>query len=148
MKTNFSANIDHSQLSEFNWQVRVYYEDTDAGGVVYHTNYLKYMERARTEWLRSGGFSQPDLVRRFAVVFVVANLSIDFQLPARFDELLDVNSRIISMGGSKIQFEQSIINADGELKCTAEITIVCVDSSTFKPKRIPDEIKAELLHDS
>jgi acyl-CoA thioester hydrolase len=131
-------------VPEFNWEVRVYYEDTDAAGVVYHSNYLKYMERARTEWLRTAGYSQRTLVTGAGVVFVVATLNVDFLMPARFDEMLNVHSTITSTGGSKIVFRQSIFSISGELKCRGDVQIVCVDPETFKPKRIPEEIKAKL----
>lgn len=146
--TKLSNAPGHINAVEHHWQFRVYYEDTDAAGVVYHSNYLNYMERARTEHLRSAGFSQALLEKELCVVFVVANLSIKFLAPARLDDLLDVNSRILQAGGSKFQFEQSIINSTGKILCTANINIVCVDSSTFKPKRIPDQIKAKLSYDN
>lgn len=129
------------------WPVRVYYEDTDAGGVVYHSNYLKYMERARTEWLRSAGFSQPVLANDLAAVFVVANMSIDFKAPARFDDQLNIQSRILESTGTRFQFEQNIIGND-VLICSAIVNVVCVDSVTFKPKRIPEQIKAKLSYDN
>lgn len=129
------------------WPVRVYYEDTDAGGVVYHSNYLKYMERARTEWLRSAGFSQPVLANDLAAVFVVANMSIDFKAPARFDDQLNIQSRILESTGTRFQFEQNIIG-DDVLICSAIVNVVCVDSVTFKPKRIPEQIKAKLSYDN
>jgi len=125
----------------------VYYEDTDAGGVVYHSNYLKYMERARTEWLRSAGFSQPVLANDLAAVFVVANMSIDFKAPARFDDQLNIQSRILESTGTRFQFEQNIIG-DDVLICSAIVNVVCVDSVTFKPKRIPEQIKAKLSYDN
>ncbi|NNE38492.1 MAG: tol-pal system-associated acyl-CoA thioesterase [Gammaproteobacteria bacterium] len=130
------------------WPVRVYYEDTDAAGVVYHSNYLKYMERARTEWLRSAGFSQPALANDLGVVFVVGNMSINFKTPARFDDQLNVNSSILESTGTRFQFEQNIIGKDDRLICSAEVNIVCVDTLTFKPKRIPEQIKAKLSYDN
>lgn len=124
MTTNLSKSSDNDNAIAYRWQVRVYYEDTDAGGVVYHSNYLNYMERARTEYLRSAGFSQAMLVKDLGVVFVVASLDMNFLAPARFDDMLDVNSRILQTGGSKFEFEQSIINSTGKLLCTANINIV------------------------
>ena len=129
---------------EFVWSVRVYYEDTDRAGIVYHANYLKYLERARTEWLRAAGFTQTDLSRDPGVVFVVANMNIDFRAPARFDELLQVRSRLLDVNGSRLDFEQTVTNEDGELKCRAGVNIVCVDSGSFRPRRLPDTIKARL----
>lgn len=148
VKTNLSNIISGESIPEHHWPVRVYYEDTDAAGVVYHSNYLKYMERARTEWLRSAGFSQPVLATQLGVVFAVANMSINFRAPARLDDQLNVNSRIIQAGGSKFQFEQTITNSAGGIICTANVNIVCIDPSTFKPKRIPEHIKAKLSYDN
>jgi acyl-CoA thioester hydrolase len=147
-KTNLINREIPNDMPEFNWQVRVYYEDTDAAGVVYHSNYLKYMERARTEWLRAAGYSQKQLVREARVAFVVANMKIDFIVPAKFDELLDVRSTITDFGGSKLAFRQSIYNQEDQLKCRADIQIVCIDPGSFKPKRIPEDIKAKLSYDN
>jgi acyl-CoA thioester hydrolase len=133
---------------EFNWEVRVYYEDTDAAGVVYHTNYLKYMERARTEWLRIAGYSQPMLAIDAKVAFVVANINIDFITPAKFDELLNIHSIIVSSEGSKLVFRQSIFSQNEKLKCQGDILIVCIDPNNFKPKRIPEDIKVKLFYDN
>jgi acyl-CoA thioester hydrolase len=131
----------------FDWQVRVYYEDTDAAGVVYHSNYLKYMERARTEWLRSAGFTQTGLRDLSGVVFVVSSMKVDFVAPARFEELLNIKSTIIDITGLKLTFRQSIMDKDGMLKCEADIDIVCTDAGTLKPKRIPEDIKVKLIND-
>ena len=140
------SKIDQTQTSPvFDWQVRVYYEDTDAAGVVYHSNYLKYMERARTEWLRSAGFTQTGLKKNNGVVFVVSTMKIDFTAPARFEELLHINSTIIDFTGLKLTFRQSIRGDDGLPKCEAEIDIVCTDAATLKPKRIPEDIKVKLI---
>lgn len=130
---------------EFLWPTRVYYEDTDAAGVVYHSNYLKYMERARTEWLRSAGHSQKSLAETEGIVFVVAKMNIEFKSPSWFDEMLNVRSRVTGMNGAGLQFEQSITGETGTLKCRADVQIVCVDSKTFRPKRIPNSIKAEII---
>jgi acyl-CoA thioester hydrolase len=147
MMADLSNLISKDTATMHQWPVRVYYEDTDAGGVVYHSNYLKYMERARTEWLRSAGFSQPVLANDLAAVFVVANMSIDFKAPARFDDQLNIQSRILESTGTRFQFEQNIIG-DDVLICSAIVNVVCVDSVTFKPKRIPEQIKAKLSYDN
>jgi acyl-CoA thioester hydrolase len=147
-KANLNNPADDLDISEFNWEVRAYYEDTDAAGVVYHSNYLKYMERARTEWLRAAGYSQLILTRDVQVTFVVANLNIDFIAPAIFDDLLNVHSIISSSGGSSLVFRQTITNQSEKMKCRGDIKIVCIDPNTFKPKQIPDEIKAKLCYDN
>jgi acyl-CoA thioester hydrolase len=102
------------------------------------------MERARTEWLRAAGYAQPALAAEAGIVFVVAKMSIDFVAPARFDEVLDVQSRITRIEGPRLAFAQSILDASGALKCHAEVDIVCVDSVSFRPRRIPNTIKAKL----
>ena len=106
------------------------------------------MERARTEWLRSAGYSQQQLVREAGVAFVVANMKVDFLAPAKFDELLDVRSNITSFEGSRLIFRQSISNEAAQLKCQGDIQIVCIDPGSFKPKRIPEDIKAKLSYDN
>jgi acyl-CoA thioester hydrolase len=131
-------------MPEFFWTVRVYYEDTDSAGVVYHSNYLKYMERARTEWLRQAGFSQQSLAEDEGIVFVVAKMNIEFISPARIDEVLNVFSRITGIEGPRLKFEQSIHNEAGQPLCRAGADIVCVDSTSFRPRRIPNTIKVKL----
>ncbi len=133
-----------TEFREFLWPTRVYYEDTDAAGVVYHSNYLKFMERARTEWLRMAGYSQQSLSTTEGIVFVVAKMNIEFTSPACFDELLNVCSKVTGTNGAGLMFEQTIIGETGTVKCRADVQIVCVDSKTFRPRRIPNSIKAKL----
>jgi acyl-CoA thioester hydrolase len=130
-------------MKEFNWTIRVYYEDTDAAGVVYHSNYLRYMERARTEWLRGLGYTHGHLHHRENIIFVVSSMQIEFKNPARFDELLTVRCRIAGLGGTSLAFEQVVHDDAHEIKCRADVTIACVDSRTFKPKRIPAFLRSE-----
>lgn len=133
---------------EFTWQVRVYYEDTDSAGLVYHSNYLKFMERARTEWLRRRGQSQSQLQETEGVIFVVRRSNIRFFKPARMDELLAVRARITGGGGASLTFAQSISNEAGDLLCEAEIDIACLDARTFRPRRIPASMRPEPDHDA
>lgn len=135
-----------SSSREFHWPVRVYYEDTDAAGVVYHSNYLKFMERARTEWLRSIGFSQEHLRKREGILFVVANMDIRFRKPAIFDEELNVRSVIKNMNAASLNFTQTITNAQCEIVCNADVTVACLQADTFRPCRIPDNIKETFQH--
>ena len=130
----------------FTWPVRVYYEDTDAGGVVYHANYLKYMERARTEWLRNLGYEQDDLRRRFGVLFVVTGVTLDYHKPARFNDALLVSVKILHRRRASLTFAQDIqrLGAEQARLCSAEISVVCVDRTSFKPQPWPREIAAEL----
>lgn len=123
---------------EFVWQVRVYYEDTDAAGVVYYANYLKFMERARTEWLRALGVEQTTLLDELGVVFVVRHVAADYLKPARFNDLLTVLTRIKRLSQARIRFTQSI-QCDCVL-VTSEVEVVCVNALTFKPVKIPDHI--------
>ncbi len=147
MRANLSNPATSESAGIHSWPVRVYYEDTDAAGVVYHSNYLKYMERARTEWLRSAGYSQPVLANELGVVFVVANMTINFKAPARFDDELHIHSKVMESTGTRFQFEQNILSND-VLICSSIVNIVCVDPVSFKPKRIPEQIKADLSHDN
>lgn len=131
----------------FNWPVRVYYEDTDGGGVVYHSNYLNFMERARTEWLRAIGFGQNELRDELGLIVVVHGLSIDYHYPARFDDALIVTSKLIKVGGSSFMFEQ-IIKRDELVLTRAKVRLVCVDAHKFKPIAIPQIIKDKMVQDN
>lgn len=127
----------------FTFTVRVYYEDTDAAGVVYYANYLKFMERARTEWLRSLGFNQDEIARRDGVMFVVRSAAMEFLKPARFNDLIDVNVAIAGYGGASITFAQTVRHADTVL-CTAEIRVACVECVTHAPRRLPAVLASRL----
>ncbi len=131
---------------EFVWPVRVYYEDTDAGGVVYYANYLKFMERARTEWLRQFGFEQDQLLRDEGIVFPVRRLAIEYFKPARFNEQLRVMSRVSDPGRASLEFQQRILREDDALLCQGVVAVACVDARTFKPKPLPDNLRAEIEH--
>lgn len=129
----------------FSWGVRVYYEDTDLGGVVYHANYLRFMERARTEWLRALGFEQNHLRAEHGVQFVVVAAQIEFLRPARFNDELQVSVAIKECGRASLVFGQDIRRtADGAAICSGEIRAACVDAATFKPRSLPKSILAEL----
>ncbi|MGH8283965.1 MAG: tol-pal system-associated acyl-CoA thioesterase [Gammaproteobacteria bacterium] len=130
----------------FTWPVRVYYEDTDMGGVVYYANYLRFLERARTEWLRHLGFEQDMLRERLGVQFVVVGIKLDYHRPARFNDELLVSVNVIGIKRVSLVFDQAIhdASAGGALVCSAEIRVACVDSVTIKPKPLPREIVAEL----
>lgn len=124
--------------AKMHFPIRVYYEDTDAGGVVYHANYICFFERARTEFLRQGGFSQQALLAdNFA--FVVKTLTIDYKLPARLDDLLSVQTTVKAVKKATIIFEQNLFKADICL-CSAEVTVASVDLIKMKPKAIPQAI--------
>ncbi len=127
----------------FEFPVRVYYEDTDAGGVVYHSQYLNFMERARTEWLRGLGFAQAVLRQNEQVLFVVHSMQIHFKKPARLDDDLNVVSQLIEMGRGSFSCRQQIVR-DDMILLEAQVKVACVDADTFKPTGIPARIKIAL----
>jgi acyl-CoA thioester hydrolase len=123
----------------FSWPVRVYYEDTDAGGVVYYASYLRFMERARTEWLRALGFGQKGLAERERVVFVVRSVAIEYLRPSLFDDSLQVTVELAKVGASQMVVNQRVMRGE-ELIAAAEVKVVCVDAATFRPVKIPKAI--------
>lgn len=120
------------------WPVRVYYEDTDAGGVVYYANYLKFLERARTEWLRELGYEQ-DTLMQDGIIFAVRRVTIDYLRPARFNQLLEVQTTVISLGAASIEVHQRVIH---ETSCLADalVKLVCLDAASFRPQKLPEAI--------
>ena len=120
----------------FHWRVRVYWEDTDAGGVVYYANYLKFMERARSEWLRAYGFEQDVLRDEAGVVFVVRRVEIDYLSPARFNEELDVSVKLHEMGRASLSVRQELMRGSTCL-AKAVVALACVDAANFKPVKMP-----------
>ena len=124
--------------SVFHWDVRVYYEDTDAGGIVYYANYLKFFERARTEWLRSIGVGQQELLEQHDALFVVKSVSADYHAPAKLDDTVRLTLSIAKMGRASIVFLQQAWR-DETLLNTAEVKIGCVDAS-MRPRAIPDDV--------
>ena len=120
-------------LKEFIWPVRVYYEDTDHGGVVYYANYLKFMERARTEWLRSLGFEQDRMIEEQGLIFAVRSVELKYLQPARFNDRLEVSARVLKFGRASIDFEQQVRRGD-ELLCEGVIRLATLDAKSFRPK--------------
>lgn len=130
---------------EFRLTVRVYYEDTDAAGIVYHANHLRFMERARTEWLRAVGFDQVALARAHGLGFVVRDAAIDWLKPARFDDLLEVVSHVTKCGRASLEFAQEMVRkADDEILCRARIRVGCVNLRRMAPMRMPDDIYSRI----
>ncbi|MHB0925697.1 MAG: tol-pal system-associated acyl-CoA thioesterase [Gallionellaceae bacterium] len=123
--------------------VRVYFQDTDAGGVVYHASYVNFMERARTEWLRTHGYSNAGLMKEFGVVFVVRSLKLDYLKPALLDDLLNVTAQIKEIGRSRLNLLQSVLRGD-ELLTEAEVHLVCVSLEGFKPVSVPEVLRQRL----
>jgi acyl-CoA thioester hydrolase len=126
----------------FRWPVRVYYEDTDASGVVYHARYVAFFERARTEMLRQHNFHQQQLLSEH-VAFVVRRMTVDYLAPARLDEQLEVQSEITVIRGASLTFAQRIVNCDGALLSQADVLIACIDPHHMKPRALPKSIVAE-----
>ena len=127
--------------------MRVYYEDTDSAGIVYHASFLRFMERTRTEWLRSHGFDLPDLRIEHGVLFTVSRLRIEYLQPAQFNDLLDVGLELTRFGGASLLLDQNVYRKPRELLCRAEVRIACVDATTMRPRPIPQAVCTELKRD-
>lgn len=128
----------------FSLPVRVYYEDTDAGGVVYYANYLRYLERARTEWLRQLGAAREALRAHCGWVFVVSHVEATYLRPARLDDLLTVHASILEARGASLLFDQRVTHQDGHDLLRARVRVACVDAQDFKPRRLPAGLLAQL----
>lgn len=136
-------------MTQFLWPIRVYYEDTDSGGVVYYANYLKFMERARTEWLRKHGFEQDKLIETDNILFAVRKAEVDFKLPARFNQSLQVASQIEQFGRASLTFRQEVaLLPENKTLCSGLIKVACLNASSFKPCAIPERIIRELKIDN
>ena len=123
----------------------MYYEDTDSGGVVYYANYLKFMERARTEHLRAMGFEQDGLRRDHGILFAVHSIQVDFKQPARFNDKLEVSAEISEQRRASLTFFQQVHRCgEAQALCSGHVRIACVNSASFKPVPIPDFIRSEL----
>ncbi|EQB99670.1 tol-pal system-associated acyl-CoA thioesterase [Photorhabdus temperata] len=126
----------------FCWPVRVYYEDTDAGGVVYNARYVAFYERARTEMLRQHGIHQQRLLDE-QIAFVVRRIVVDYRVPARLDDMLQIESEITDIRGASLTFIQRIVDVNGTILNSAEVLIACVNTSQMKPIALPKSIVAE-----
>ncbi|WP_217512165.1 tol-pal system-associated acyl-CoA thioesterase [Vibrio metschnikovii] len=129
----------------FDWPITVYYEDTDAGGVVYHANYLKFFERARTEILRSLGFSQQQLLEQ-NIGFVVRSASVDFIRAARLDDQLTVKTSVVELKKVSLTFCQELVNPNGQLLCKALVKVACIDNQKMRPTGLPQSMILEFTH--
>ena len=137
--------LAHSSAgAPFRLPVRVYWEDTDAAGIVYYANYLRFLERARTEWLRAKGYDQHELARRHGVVFVVRSVAIEFLKPARLDDELIVSASLVHVSGAGIELEQRIDRA-GACLVEGEVKLACVRIAAFQPARIPRELRDAIV---
>jgi 4-hydroxybenzoyl-CoA thioesterase/acyl-CoA thioester hydrolase len=129
-------------MNSFNIPVRVYIEDTDAGGIVYYVNYLKYMERSRTEFLRSLGYHKPAILDG-GLLLVVHSAQINYRRPARLDDELQVTARIEKLARTNVEFKQLVLRGD-ELLCEGLIRIACVDAASMKPSALPADMQHQL----
>lgn len=132
---------------DFSWTIRVYYEDTDAGGIVFYANYLKFFERARTEWLRAAGISQQILSQKHHTMFVVKSTAVDYHAPAQLDDELKLTVVVQRLGRASVQFEQEawrVRGTDRELLASGQIKVGCVDTISFRPCAIPAEVLEQI----
>jgi len=127
----------------FQLPIRVYYQDTDAGGVVFHGTYLNFLERARIEWLRSLGYDVRELNEKEGLIFALRSMQIEYLKPARLDDLLQVTSAVAQLGGSSVRCHQQVWR-DEDLLVEAQVGLVCVDLIKFRPIRIPETVRAHL----
>lgn len=127
-------------MSRFSIDIRVYYEDTDSGGIVYYANYLRFMERARTEFLRQGGFSQQALRETHKRLFVVRSVNVDYLSPARLDDLISVSADVIDCRRATLAFSQELTLTDGTVLCRGQVKLACLDAETMRPAAIPGNI--------
>jgi acyl-CoA thioester hydrolase len=123
----------------FRWPVRVYYEDTDLAGLVYYANYLRFMERARTEWLRAFGFEQTDLRQQWGIVFAVRSVALDYLRPAVFNDELTVTVESVTARGSRIRLAQRVLRA-ADVLTVGRIEVACLDTRSLRPARIPQSV--------
>jgi acyl-CoA thioester hydrolase len=134
-------------VSAFSWTARVYWEDTDGGGIVYYANYLRFLERARTEWLRALGHSQLALVREPGILFTVVSVQIDYRAPARLDDELEITCEPHAQGPASLRFAQHIYRcgeARRALLAAAQIRVACVEAASLRPRRLPEFVRAAL----
>ena len=129
--------------NSFIFPVRVYYEDTDAAGIVYYANHLKYMERARTEWLRSLGFELPELKQQHGVVFAVTKLALEYKKPAFFNDTLSVSVHVDRLARSYFDLDQNVTRTGKEVVCRGTVRVACVDAGTLKPRGMPQTLITE-----
>ena len=129
----------------FSWPVRVYWEDTDAGGVVYHASYVRFLERARSEWLRSLGIAQGELRSQSGIIFVVHRIEMDFLKPAQLDDVIHVSVRPIAARGASFTVVQELRReSETQVRVAARVRIACLDAERFRPRPLPPFILSEI----
>jgi len=141
-RMNISTSQPGAEIG-YTWPIRVYYEDTDAGGIVFYANYLKFFERARTEWLRACGVDQNRLAEETGAIFIVRSTAVDYRAPARLDDIVKIVSQIERLGRASVDFTQEAWR-DGTLLATGTIRIGCVDRVALRPVAIPSPVVAAL----
>lgn len=142
--SSLSYSADSQHVHEFT--LRIYFEDTDFAGIVYHANYLKFMERGRTEWIRELGFEQSFLAQTHNIVFVVATLKLEFKRPARIDEKLVVKTFLNKIGNASIVLNQVLENEDSEINCEGFVRLGCINLKSLRATRIPEEIRGKFYY--
>lgn len=150
--TNASNSIGDDVNQVFSWPLRVYYEDTDAGSVVFYVNYLKFFERARTEWLRAKGYSQQRLADEKGLIFVVKAASVEYVAPARLDDELKITVTIKELRTASLTITQKAwrvgkASDQPHLLANGQVTIVCVNAETIRPQPIPEELVVQIRKD-
>jgi acyl-CoA thioester hydrolase len=133
-------------MKRFTWPIRIYYEDTDAGGVVFYANYLKFFERARTEMLRAMGYEQDRLRAEYGIIFAVRTITVDYLLPAKFNEQLRADAEITVVKPASVIFEQAV-SRDAAVLCKATVRIACLDAETLRPQLIPEHLLEHLKNE-
>ena len=136
-------DAQQTPLFTFDFPQRVYFEDTDAGGVVYHAQYIKFFERARTEWLRHLGFTNSDLERKYKMLFVVSEIAVQFVKPAKLDDAINISVAIENLGRVRVTFHQEIRRGE-DILVSARITVATVASESFKPVEIPTDVRKKM----
>ncbi|MBL0123331.1 MAG: tol-pal system-associated acyl-CoA thioesterase [Betaproteobacteria bacterium] len=136
-------NAQQTPLFTFDFPQRIYFEDTDAGGVVYHAQYLKFLERARTEWLRYLGFTNSELERKYKMLWVVSEIAVEFVKPAKLDDSVNISVSIENLGRVRCTFHQEIRRGD-ELLVRARVLVACVSADGFKPIEIPADVRKKM----
>lgn len=134
----------HPGMDDWVWHGRVYWEDTDAGGVVYHARYLHFFERARSDWLRRLGFAQRELRETEGCLFAVTRMALEFLSPARLDDELEITVRVRGLGRASLDFDQRMLRAGGQDLARAQVRAACLDADAFRPKRMPGRLLAAL----
>ena len=134
-------------MSVFSWPARVYWEDTDGGAIVYYANYLRFLERSRTEWLRAHGHSQAALARESGILFTVVSIQVDYRAPARLDDELEITCEPRAEGPASLRFAQRIYRtapghaARAALLLEAQVRVACVDAASLRPRRLPQFVR-------